>query len=333
MPDKLIKLGQEQVDKIVKKTSNMDEAIKLGRLSELRRHIGIKRLPNTNDINQSKVPQHALSTIKGSKANTNLNNVAKTEPVVRSTMDINLDQSMSKSIEEALFYQPLRISQPKKEEIVKSKSNVASSFINEECSDSSILKVSTSVQSEASSTYGHDVDDLSIVPSAITNLQSMPLAKPLKQLNCVNVQSPFKIASLKDAQLHQKKELFYKTTGHNSKSNALEAQRINEIKKQVIKLNDDFVMDVALLRKKVDRVCIYFNIVEQEYMKTEKKFVKSKLNLRKAVEKQELLAEHLGAIITCNETHKVEKLTNFVEKTDFTNRTSNVRNSSPKIKL
>lgn len=185
----------------------------------MRRHIGIKRLPDTNEINHAKVPQHPLSTIKGSKTNNILNNVAKTEPIIRSTMDINLDQSMSKSIEEALFYQPLKISHPNKKEIVKSKSNIASSFINEECSDSSILKVSTSVQSETSSTYSNDTDDLSIVPSAIAN----PLPKPLKQLNCLNIQSPFKITSFTDAQLHrkmvevenrQKKELLYKTTGH-----------------------------------------------------------------------------------------------------------------------
>uniref|UniRef100_A0A1A9VYT5 RAB6-interacting golgin n=1 Tax=Glossina austeni TaxID=7395 RepID=A0A1A9VYT5_GLOAU len=342
MPDKLIKLGQEEVDKIVKRKPNMNEAIKLRKLSELRRHIGIKRLPDTNEINHAKVPQQPLSTIMGSKTNNNLNNVAKTEPIIRPTMDINLDQSMSKSIEEALFYQALKISHPNKKEIVKTKSNIASSFLNEECNDSSILKVSTSVQSETSSTYSNDSDDLSIVPSAITNLQSMPLPKPLKQLNCLNVQSPFKITSFKDAQLprkmvevenRQKKELLRKTTGHNSKSNSLEAHRIKEIKKQVIKLNDDFATDVAVLRKKVDRVCIYFNIVEQEYIKTEKKFVKCKLDLREAAEKQEILAEQLGAVITRNENRKVEKLTDRVEKTGSANRASNVRNSSPKINL
>lgn len=71
----------------------------------------------------------------------------------------------------------------------------------------------------------------------------------------------------------------------------------------------------------------------QEYMKTEKIFVKCKPDLRKAAEKQEILAEKLGAVITRNENRKVEKLTGLVEKTGSANRASNLGNSSPKINL
>lgn len=177
-------------------------------------------------------------------SNKNLADKLKSIESNESMEEINLDRSMSKSIEEALFYQPLKSTQQSKTtasatSVTSSKTTAATATASsgsrdkqvkiEEDSqntssvpgsnDSSILKLNSENDSQVSSTCSNsmvDNDDISILPSSMPNGKT---PTHFMQSSSLNVDSPFRGISLKDFETHrkmieeqnrQKKDLLYK---------------------------------------------------------------------------------------------------------------------------
>ena len=203
-------------------------------------HGGIRRMPtDKNDYNrrqQHKMsqpksqtpPVNAAANINIGNGNDHKNKMAEKLKSINanndSMEDINLDRSLSKSIEEALFYQPLRTQQQQESASRKpnpliQNTNAVNNNIDlqttESSSDSSILKLNHDVNSQISSTAS-SLDDSSILPS------SPAISKHRLDHNepaALEAPSPFKGISLKDFESHrkmieeqnrQKKEMLYK---------------------------------------------------------------------------------------------------------------------------
>lgn len=200
-----------------------------------RGHGGIRRMPDKSEnLRQQKMSQQQPAT------NTNLVNIKLSEQLKKlpqndSMEDINLDSSMSKSIQEALFYQPLKANTQTPTSATTTTTSSAISALTatkrqhnqvhnmdsqstEPSNDSSILKLNSDMDSQiSSSTCSNSMDDSSIlhsVPAAGTK-SSSPFIAPVS----LNVDSPFKGISLKDFESHrkmieeqnrQKKEMLYK---------------------------------------------------------------------------------------------------------------------------
>lgn len=119
--------------------------------------------------------------------------------------DINFDGSMSKSIEEALFYQPIC-------KLAAKPNGTNNNLNNIEIDESSILKLPTG-DNNISSTSTNEADDSSILPTTKKSKVSIP------SVDLLNTDSPFKGISLREfetqrklieEQNKQKKELLHK---------------------------------------------------------------------------------------------------------------------------
>ncbi|XP_036336363.1 RAB6-interacting golgin [Rhagoletis pomonella] len=228
---------------------------------------------------------------------------------------ISFDDSMSKSLEEALFCQPLRKCSEALNERKTNGTNAAKANTNE-LDDSSILKLPESVNDVSSTS----TNDSSILP-APSSKKSTPTTEEL------NTDSPFKGVSLREfetqrklveEQNKQKKELLHKAIELHSQKTAAETRKIAEIKQELAKLDDDLALDVSILRKQIDNACIYFSQVEKQYIKIEAQFLKAKIDLHNAAEKKELLTEHLCTVIAHNEDRKAQKLSELMQKVGLT---------------
>lgn len=121
----------------------------------------------------------------------------------------------------------------------------------------------------------------------------------------------------------------------SSEKTAAEARKIEEIRNELTKLDNDVAVDVAILRKQIDDACIHFANIEyvfnifvcihiyvdifmlypcivfhirKQYTKIESQFLKMKMDLHNAAERKELLTEHLYTVIAHNEDRKAQKL-------------------------
>uniref|UniRef100_W8BJW4 RAB6-interacting golgin n=1 Tax=Ceratitis capitata TaxID=7213 RepID=W8BJW4_CERCA len=278
-------------------------------------HGGIRRMPEKwsrsaeSHRKEIKSAQSAKST--PSVELTDSTSSRKTEKENDVLENINLDGSMSKSIEEALFFQPM--SKP------NLKTN-GSGPNNSDLDQSSILKLPVG-DNNVSSTSVNDADDSSILPTIQKTKPSTPSS------DILNTDSPFKGMSLREfetqrklieEQNKQKKELLHKAIELHSQKTAAEARKIAEIKHELAKLDNDLALDVSILRKQIDNACIYFSQIEKQYIKIEAQFLKAKIDLHNAAEKKELLTEHLCTVIAHNEDRKAQKLTELMQKVGLT---------------
>lgn len=135
--------------------------------------------------------------------------------------------------------------------------------------------------------------------------------------------SPFRGVSLKDfeqqrkrieEQNKQKVSLLQKAIEQHSQKTAQEAKKLEEVRKELNKLDSELAADVAILRKQIEVAAIQFSHVQKHYDNIEQLFLKAKLDLHQAHEKKELLTEHLCTIIAHNEDRKAKKLTELMEK-------------------
>ncbi|XP_075159441.1 golgin, RAB6 interacting [Haematobia irritans] len=336
MTDKFNGFSQDEINRVsgqkVTKKNLIENNMKP---ATLRGHGGIRRMPdkceNQRTVSQSKAQSNVISnkrvtSDKLQKMETN-----------DSMEDIDLDGSMSKSIEEALFFQtqkktsqpnsiekaPTTMPIPSKSPITsrqKSSDTPRGTNLQRSSNDSSILKLNLENESRISSTSssGLDDDDSSILSSCVSN-KTTPYVPP----STLEAQSPFKGISLKDFETHrkmieeqnrQKKDLLYKVIEQHSQKTAAEARKIEEIKAELSKLDNDLAVDVAVLRKQIESACIHFANIEKNYLKIEAQFLKAKIELHNAAEKKELLTEHLCTVIAHNEDRKAQKLTELMEK-------------------
>ncbi|XP_058067110.1 RAB6-interacting golgin [Anopheles bellator] len=135
--------------------------------------------------------------------------------------------------------------------------------------------------------------------------------------------TPFKGMSLKDfehqrklmeEQNRQKREILHKAIEQHAQKTAAEASKIQEIKSELTKLDSELAADVAILRKQIDAASLHFTNVEKNYLNIENLFLKAKVELHQALEKKEMLTEHLCAIISHNEERKAKRLSDLMEK-------------------
>ncbi|XP_065362375.1 RAB6-interacting golgin [Calliphora vicina] len=345
MSDKFNGFSQDEINRVSGNKHKKLTAVETMKPATFRGHGGIRRMPDKNEY----LRQQKMSQIKQQQqvASTNMNlangnNNNKLGDKLNDSMeDINLDRSMSKSIEEALFYQPLTSGQQQQttnkaylaaekrlqghDERKSTTNDMDTQSTQPSSEDSSILKLGTEMDSEiSSSTCTNSLDDSSILRSSPADENEKAhhpsaFAAPAS----LNVQSPFKGISLKDFESHrkmieeqnrQKKEILYKAIEQHSQKTAAETRKIEEIKAELAKLDNDLAVDVALLRKQIDNACIHFATVEKHYMKIESQFLKAKIDLHNAAEKKELLTEHLCTVIAHNEDRKAQKLTELMEK-------------------
>ncbi|XP_037933353.1 RAB6-interacting golgin-like [Teleopsis dalmanni] len=177
------------------------------------------------------------------------------------------------------------------------------------------------VKSESAS-HPNDLPDENVITSTSNAVENCSETTPP-----LVVESAFKGVSLKDFESHrkliqeqnnQKKELLRKAIEQHSQKTAAETKKIEEIKSELSKLDNDLAVDVAILRKQIDNACIHFANVEKQYIKIEAQFLKSKIDLHNAAEKKELLTEHLCTVIAHNEDRKAQKLSELMEKVGIT---------------
>ncbi|XP_037045324.1 uncharacterized protein LOC119080855 [Bradysia coprophila] len=137
----------------------------------------------------------------------------------------------------------------------------------------------------------------------------------------------FKGISLKDyesqrrmveEQNKQKKEILYRAIEQHSERTAAEAKKLQEIRKELQKLESELAADVSVLRKQIEDASVKYMNAEKSYEQIETAFLIAKTNLFKAREKKELLAEHLNIIISNNEDRKAKKLSELMEKVGLT---------------
>uniref|UniRef100_A0A182WLZ4 RAB6-interacting golgin n=1 Tax=Anopheles minimus TaxID=112268 RepID=A0A182WLZ4_9DIPT len=141
--------------------------------------------------------------------------------------------------------------------------------------------------------------------------------------NMNDVLTPFKGMSLKDfeqqrkmmeEQNRQKRDILHKAIEQHAQKTAAEASKIEEIKSELSKLDSELASDVAILRKQIDAASLHFSSVEKNYLTIENLFLKAKVELHQALEKKEMLTEHLCAIISHNEERKAKRLSELMEK-------------------
>lgn len=280
MSDKFNGFSPEDITKI---TSN---SLKPMKPATVRSH-GIRRMPDKKDPPRS----HEINKIKKPDRKTNQKGQGTSPlPPQEDSMDeINLNKSMSKSIEGALFYQPI----PKIQQNSQEPKSLPSPSLN--------------ISNESDS-----LNDSSILPEPDS---------------LANVESPFKGVSLKDFESHrkmieeqnkQKKDLLQKAIEAHSQKTAAETKKIEEIRIELSKLDNELATDVALLRKQIDSACIHYASIEKQYNKIESQFLKAKLELHNACEKKELLTEHLCTVIAHNEDRKAQKLSELMQKVGLT---------------
>lgn len=135
--------------------------------------------------------------------------------------------------------------------------------------------------------------------------------------------TPFKGMSLKDfeqqrrlmqEQNRQKRDILQKAIDQHAQKTAAEANKLQEIKSELAKLDSDLASDVAILRKQIDAASLHFSNVEKNYLNIENLFLKAKVDLHQALERKEMLTEHLCTIISHNEERKAKRLSELMEK-------------------
>uniref|UniRef100_A0A182JVR2 RAB6-interacting golgin n=1 Tax=Anopheles christyi TaxID=43041 RepID=A0A182JVR2_9DIPT len=147
------------------------------------------------------------------------------------------------------------------------------------------------------------------------------------RINVNEVLTPFKGMSLKDfeqqrklmeEQNRQKRDILHKAIEQHAQKTQAEANKIQEIKSELCKLDTELASDVAILRKQIDAASVHFSNVEKNYLNIENLFLKAKVELHQALEKKEMLTEHLCAIISHNEERKAKRLSDLMDKVGIT---------------
>lgn len=135
--------------------------------------------------------------------------------------------------------------------------------------------------------------------------------------------TPFKGMSLKDfeqqrklmqEQNRQKRDMLQKVIEQHTQKTAAEANKLQEIKSELGKLDTELATDVAILRKQIDAASLHFSNVEKNYLNIENLFLKAKVELHQALERKEMLTEHLCTIISHNEERKAKRLSELMDK-------------------
>lgn len=185
----------------------------------------------------------------------------------------------------------------------------------------------------------HMVSDNSILDGMSA---STPMAKTMPE----STNTPFKGMSLKDfeqqrklmqEQNRQKRDMLQKVIEQHTQKTAAEANKLQEIKSELGKLDSELASDVAILRKQIDAASLHFSNVEKNYLNIENLFLKAKVELHQALERKEMLTEHLCTIISHNEERKAKRLSELMEKVglslngDYDDSSINSDESSSKL--
>ncbi|EAT36128.1 AAEL011765-PA [Aedes aegypti] len=154
-------------------------------------------------------------------------------------------------------------------------------------------------------------------------LEGLPASTPMVKSSGPDTVTPFKGMSLKDfeqqrklmqEQNRQKRNMLQKVIEQHAQKTAAEANKLQEIKTELGKLDTELATDVAILRKQIDAASLHFSNVEKNYLNIENLFLKAKVELHQALERKEMLTEHLCTIISHNEERKAKRLSELMEK-------------------
>ncbi|XP_055686889.1 RAB6-interacting golgin [Lutzomyia longipalpis] len=135
--------------------------------------------------------------------------------------------------------------------------------------------------------------------------------------------SPFRGVSLREFEAQrklmeehnkQKQDILTKAIEQHSERTAAETKKLQEVKKELNKLDAELATDIAILRKQIEAATIQYTNTQKQYQQIEAMFLKAKMELYQASEKKELLTEHLCTIIAHKEDRKAKRLTELMEK-------------------
>lgn len=161
------------------------------------------------------------------------------------------------------------------------------------------------------------------VLSDISILDGLSASTPMAKTMPDSTNTPFKGMSLKDfeqqrklmqEQNRQKRDMLQKVIEQHTQKTAAEASKLQEIKSELGKLDSELATDVAILRKQIDAASLHFSNVEKNYLNIENLFLKAKVELHQALERKEMLTEHLCTIISHNEERKAKRLSELMDK-------------------
>ncbi|XP_065075536.1 RAB6-interacting golgin-like [Ochlerotatus camptorhynchus] len=182
--------------------------------------------------------------------------------------------------------------------------------------------------------------------SNISILEGMSASTPMAKAMPDSTNTPFRGMSLKDfeqqrklmqEQNRQKRDMLQKVIEQHTQKTAAEANKLQEIKSELGKLDSELATDVAILRKQIDAASLHFSNVEKNYLNIENLFLKAKVELHQALERKELLTEHLCTIISHNEERKAKRLSELMDKVglslngDYDDSSINSDESSSKV--
>lgn len=154
-------------------------------------------------------------------------------------------------------------------------------------------------------------------------LGGLSASTPMAKITTPDTVTPFKGMSLKDfeqqrklmqEQNRQKRDMLHKAIEQHTQKTAAEVNKLQEIKTELSKLDSELANDVAILRKQIDNASLHFSNVEKNYLNIENLFLKAKVELHQALERKEMLTEHLCTIISHNEERKAKRLSELMEK-------------------
>jgi len=117
-----------------------------------------------------------------------------------------------------------------------------------------------------------------------------------------------------EEQNRKRKEMLARAIQDRKKKTDTESKKLDQVHQELEKIDMMLNTDVQYLRKSIEQASLEFMEAQKRYDRAEKEFVESKLHLFSALERKELLTDHLCTIIEQNEIRKAKKLNALMEE-------------------
>lgn len=111
-----------------------------------------------------------------------------------------------------------------------------------------------------------------------------------------------------EEQNRKRREMLTIAINSRKKATHEETRRLEQAQKELAKIDMMLNTDVKFLRGAIEEASLQFMESQKRYDRAEKEFVDAKMSLFSALERKELLTDHLCAIIEQNELRKAKKL-------------------------
>jgi len=138
------------------------------------------------------------------------------------------------------------------------------------------------------------------------------LSLPEGELHQVDMKLPAKVdpdaKQSMEEEVERKKTLLKKILQERVSKTHEEMQALNQIRRDLEKLDSLIDQDVVILRQKIDVVATEVSQAQAQLSKKEKEYMQAKQLYEKKFNEKKMLADHLALIIFENEKKKEQKL-------------------------